>query len=184
MWLVLDGTPLSNTLLDSNNQATLRAAFPDWNPSEMRLFTDSTNPSLRYRSVPDKVLQEAAVLYTMSHKNLVDMINFTGGGLQFELDPVNGFGNLLSKGGVDIDPSPSGHVWVELGMRMFFPRSSVASVLKVSRAKKDSKATMSQKFWSGVSERLKTAELKASSPAAVTIASSAAAAASSPIAKA
>jgi len=89
---------------------------------------------------------------------------------------VGGFGNLLSKGGMDIDMTPSGHVWVELGMRMFFPRSSVANVLKVSRAKKDSKATMSQKFWSGVSDRLKTAELKASSPAAISSASSNAAA--------
>jgi len=92
MWLVLDGTPLSNTLLDTNNQATLRLAFPDWDkteeergehrPFERRLIQDATNPMLRYRSVPDRVLQEAAVLYTMSHKNLVDMINFMGAGLQ------------------------------------------------------------------------------------------------------
>lgn len=74
--LVLEGTPLAHTLLDPNNQAALRATFPDWDPRDMTLVQDALSPSRRYRSVPSNVVQEAIALYTTSHKNLVDMINF------------------------------------------------------------------------------------------------------------
>jgi hypothetical protein len=87
---------------------------------------------------------------------------------------VSGIGNLLSKGGIDIDVSPTGHVWVELGMRIFFPRSSVAGVARVSRAKKDSKASMQQKFWTGVQERLKASDSKAALPSSSSFSSAAA----------
>jgi hypothetical protein len=153
--LLLSGSPLHSTLLDVRNQETLMKQFPHFKPSEAPAVKDAAN--VEYSVMHADVAAAAAVMYATSHKNLVDLVDFGRQGLVFELDTISGGGSLLSKGGMSIDPDVHGHVWAELEVTLFFPKSSVANVLRSSRAKKETKVSAAQNFWSKVSVGMKEA---------------------------